>query len=187
MKPVDAILMRGHFLFAAFLIASSAVFAQESASYKLAEHVFNAGGHPENGTVLSSSSFKITLDSIGEGLASGPLSSASHSIGGGFGAPYPPPGEVTNLMFADEDTLEWDPEKSVGVYNLYRGLISNVAGLGFGACEQQDITDTSTDDTDAVPAEDGFFYLVTAENLLAEDGTKGSQSDGTERQGSVCP
>jgi len=33
----------------------------------------------------------------------------------------------------------------------------------------------------------GYFYLVTAENRLAEEGTKGSNSTGGERLGNVCP
>ena len=95
--------------------------------------------------------------------------------------------EVTNLRFVDGDTLEWDPEKSVGSYNLYRDLISNITGLDFGGCEQQELTSPTTDDTDAVPADDAYFYLVTAENRLAEEGTKGFRSDTTEREGTVCP
>ena len=68
-----------------------------------------------------------------------------------------------------------------------RDLISNIPGLGFGACAQQDLTSPTTDDTDAVPSGDAYFYLVTAENRLAENGTKGFQSDTTEREGTLCP
>ena len=33
----------------------------------------------------------------------------------------------------------------------------------------------------------GFFYLATATNKLAEEGTKGFHSDTTERMGLACP
>ena len=45
------------------------VYAQESASFKLTEHVFNAGGNPADGAVLASASFRIKLDAIGESVA----------------------------------------------------------------------------------------------------------------------
>jgi hypothetical protein len=35
--------------------------------------------------------------------------------------------------------------------------------------------------------DDGFFYLVTVENRLSEEGTKGFDSGGGERTGSACP
>ncbi len=174
------------FLLSGLLLAGTAL-AQESPSFKLKEHVFNAGGHPEAGAVLTSASFKISLDAIGEDVTGSSLSSASFHMDGGFGTAYPPPGEVTGLRFTDKTTLVWDPEKSVGIYNLYRDLISNLIGLGFGNCQQQDLAAATATDADAVPLNDGFSYLATAENRLDEEGTKGSQSDATERQGTACP
>ena len=44
------------------------VLAQESASYKLNEHTFNSGGNPSDGVVLTSASYKITLDAIGDSV-----------------------------------------------------------------------------------------------------------------------
>ena len=167
------------------LILAGTALAQENASFKLGEHVFNSGGHPAGGTVPTSASFKISLDAIGDSLSPGPLSSASFDMDGGFGSTYPPPGEVSGLRFTDKVTLEWGPEKSAGIYNLYRDLQSNLQG--FGDCEQQDLTATTTTDNDAVPTGDGYVYLVTVENLLDEEGTKGFQSDGLEREGAVCP
>ena len=169
-----------------FLVVSPSL-AQQSASCKLEEHVFNAGGHPEAGAVLTSASFKISEDALGEDVTGTSLSSASFHMDGGFGTAYPPPGEVTFLRFTDQTTLVWDPEKSVGVYNLYRDLISNLAGLGYGNCQQQDLAAATAMDGDAVPLNDGFFYLPTAANRLDEEGTKGSQSSGTERLGTACP
>ena len=91
------------------------------------------------------------------------------------------------LVFEDKDTLAWEPEKSVGDYNLYRDRVSDLAGLGYGTCEQWDLADETATDTDPVPAGDGFFYLVTAENRLDEEGTKGTDGAGTRRKGNVCP
>jgi hypothetical protein len=77
--------------------------------------------------------------------------------------------------------LTWPAERSAGVYNLYRDDTSD----GFGSCEEQDIAGTTTTDT-ATPTA-AFFYLVTVQNRLAEEGTKGFQSNATERLGAVCP
>ena len=155
--------------------------AQESASFKLNEHSFNAGGHPDQGTVMASASFAVSLDAIGDAVSLTGLTSASFQLDTGSVAPYPPPGEVTGLIFVDDETLQWDPEPSVGSYSLYRELISSVAGLGYGSCEQQEIPDETTTDNDLPPGSDGFFYLVTAANLLGEEGTKGYDSSATER------
>ncbi len=169
------------------LVLGSPALAQQSASFKLEEHSFNAGGHPEAGSFPTSASFRITLHSVGDAISGRGLSSASFNLDACFSSAYPPPGEVTNLMFADKDTLEWDPEKSVGDYNLYRDLISNIDGLLFGACTEENISGPTTDDMAVVPDDDGYFYLVTAENRLDEEGTKGFQSDTSEREGTVCP
>lgn len=156
------------------------VAAQQSASYKSGEHVFNAGGNPAGFTVPASASFRISLDSVGEGVVRTGLSSASYHMDGSFGGCYPPPGEVLGLRFTDPQTLVWDPEKSVGDYNLYRGTLGNVSGGG--SCQQQDIADETTADSDPLSVGNGFFYLVTAENRLDEEGTKGAG-----RTGEVCP
>ena len=42
--------------------------AQTSTSYTLNENVMNEGGHPENGVVLASTSYRLSFDAIGEGL-----------------------------------------------------------------------------------------------------------------------
>lgn len=163
-------------------------FAQTSASYKLTEHAFNAGGHPQDGTVLSSSSYRVRLDAIGDGVLGNALSSASFRMDGGFVGCYPPPGEVEGLRFADLETLVWDPDKSVGHYNLYRDDLDALDGLGFGACLTYDIDGESTTDADTPPAGDGYFYLVTAENRLAEEGTKGVWGGGATRANDApCP
>jgi hypothetical protein len=76
----------------------------------------------------------------------------------------------------------------VGIYNLYRDRISNLFGVNFATCEQEALTMPTAVDSDPPPTADGYFYLVTAENRLNEEGTKGFQSDGTERLNAApCP
>ena len=147
--------------------------AQQSASYKLGEHAFNAGGHPAQGTVLSSSSYRVTLDALGDGVVGRNLASASYRMDGGFIAGYPPPGEIAGLSFSDVETLVWSSERSAGAYKVYRDSMSSLSSLGYGICEQQGLLTATTTDIDAVPVGEGFFYLVTVENRLGEEGTKG--------------
>lgn len=172
--------------------------AQTSTSYRLEEYALNAGGTPSQGVVPTSASYSITLASIGDSVVGTGLSSTSFAADVGFDAAYPPPGEVAGtcgtagscLRFTDAQTLTWPAESSAGVYNLYRDLASNLTGLGYGQCEQQDLNGTTTTDGDPVPSGDGFFYLVTVENRLGEEGTKGFRVEGVttiERGGTVCP
>jgi hypothetical protein len=116
------------------------------------------------------------------------LSGASHHLGGGFIGAYPPPGEVLHLRLTDQETLVWDPERSVGVYHLYRDSLGSLSGLGYGACEQYDLLTTTTIDSDVPAVDNGYFYLVTAENRLGEEGTKGRDSSDAERPNPApCP
>jgi hypothetical protein len=174
------------FLLLALALCPAAL-AAESASHKLNEYVFNAGGHPLGGSVSASASRRITLDSVGEGVVGGVSSSASFKMDGGFVSAYPPPGEVTDLLFSNKITLVWDPDKSVGRYNLYRNLISTLPGE-FGVCRPPQILTETTTDTDIPAVSTSYFYLVTAENRLDEEGTKGFQSNGAERGNPApCP
>ena len=92
-----------------------------------------------------------------------------------------------NLVFTDETTLEWDSVSSAGTYNLYRDLLSNLAALGYGNCQQSGLSATTAQDPDTVPPGDAFFYLVTAETSLLQEGPKGLRSGGGLRLGSTCP
>lgn len=171
------------------LLMAGAASAQESASFQVTEYTFNGGGVPAAGTVPSSSSFQMTLASTGEDTSEMTLESPSFGLAAGFGSSYLPPGEVADLRFSDDETMTWDMEPSAGLYNLYRGLMSSITS-GFGSCEQQGLGSPTATDTDAVPPDDGYFYLVTAVNLLDEEGTKGFQSGGTQRAnlpGDACP
>ena len=107
----------------AALMAGGGASAQQSAGYKLKEQVFNAGGNPSQGTVLASAGYRIRLDAIGDVVGGGVLTAPSFHIGGGFIAPYPPPAEVRNARFSALTSMEWDPEVSVGSYNIYRGMV----------------------------------------------------------------
>jgi len=163
--------------------------AQQSTSYRLEEHVLNAGGHPVQGTVMSSTSYRITLDAIGDPLAGTALGSASFTMQPGMIAAGTPPGEVTGLVFlADGVTLQWSPEPSAGAYNVYRGLLSALSATNYGACLAQGQPGTSATDTATPPLYDGFFYHVTVENLFGEEGTVGFTSSLLERPNtSPCP
>jgi hypothetical protein len=175
-------------LAAGALLATTAQ-GQSSASYALEEHVLNSGGRPAGGTTASSPGYRISLESIGEPLAGTGLTSASYSVSSGFTTAYWPPGEVAELRFVSSETLVWQPDRSAGVYNLYRGGIETLPGEEYGACHEAAIAEATTDDPDVPsPPGEGFFYLVTAENRLAEEGTKGWSSSGSERPNpSPCP
>lgn len=167
--------------------AIGAARAQTSASYHLTEAAVNAGGDPRDGSFASSAGNRIRLDAIGQGVIASGLSSASYHMDAGFAADYPPPLEVMNVRWSTTSTLVWNPDKSVGRYELYRDLISTLPG-GFGACYQPGLAGESWTESSSPPAGAGWFYLVTARNLLSEEGTKGFRSSGIERTNpSPCP
>ena len=113
-------------MLAVILLPSSWALAQQSASFELSEHVFNNGGRPAGGQVAASTSFRITLDAVGDSVTPAHLVGGDIDLGGGFVTVYPPPGEVVELLFTSHDTLVWTPEPSTGVYNLYRGLLTSL-------------------------------------------------------------
>jgi hypothetical protein len=161
--------------------------AQTSASYRLTDAVVNAGGDPRDASFLSSSNYRVRLDAIGQGVTGAGFSSASHHLNAGFAGDYPPPAEVTNVRWADTATLVWDPDKSIGRYEIYRDLIGTLPG-GFGACYQSGLGSESWTESSSPPVGAGWFYFVTARNLLAEESTKGYRSNGVERTNlSPCP
>jgi hypothetical protein len=66
--------------------------------------------------------------------------------------------------------------------------MSNLSGLVYGNSHQQDIAGETTRDTTVPPGGDGYFYLVTAENRLGEEGSKGTDSGRMPRgNSSPCP
>jgi len=165
------------------LMLPGVAMAQSSSSYDLSEHVLNAGGTPHAGTVLTSTSYRLTLGSIGEGLVS-----ISPPLGGGFVVSYPPPEEVENVRFSNATTLAWDAESSVGHYNLYQGTISLPFDPAYGTCQLSPVTVETTSVTVEPPFGDALFFLLTAANRLREEGIKGRDSAGTTRPNPApCP
>jgi hypothetical protein len=171
------------------LLAAGHALAQSSASFRVAEHALNAGGDPSQGTSPYSTSFRVSLDAVGEGVVARGLSSASFRADGGFVSAYSPPGEVGGLRFGPgHANLSWDPESSVGDYAVYRDTVSSLPGLGAGACWQHGMTTVGVADPAVPSSGEGFFYVVTARNRLGEEGTKGFRSSGAERaNASPCP
>ena len=166
----------------AFLFVCGAALAQTSTSFDLEEHSFNSGGNPANGATPSSTSFQLSIDAIGTISAHG-LSSTSFMLDAGLVGAYPPPLEVTNLIFTTVSDFEWDPFPGIGTYNVYRGAIGGF-DPSYGACAQPGVTTNSASDGSPIISP-GFFYLVTTENKLADEGTKGSNDLG-ERTGTFC-
>ncbi len=174
-----------NFLILIFLTFSILTYSQESPNYQNKEYVFNSGGNPA--PEISSTNYKITLSSIGDGLFQAGISSSNYQIDSGFINSYPPPEEVLNLMFVSKTNFIWDPEKSVGTYNVYRGFITDLPS-SYGSCFAYNLTSTNYTDSSTPPAGQCYFYLVTAKNRLAEEGTMGRRSDGQKRQNtSPCP
>ncbi len=165
--------------------------AQVSSSYRLTGAAFPEGGNPEAGTVLVSTSFRISLDAVGDTAFAPLLASASYAIESGFVAGYPPPGEVRALGFAaDRSTISWQADRSTGVYHVYRGELSDLPGT-YGVCRLAGVSGETALVSEiplAPPLQSGLFYLVTAENRLGEEGTKGSDGGGVARTNPVpCP
>ena len=161
------------------------VAAQQSASFKLESQVLNAGGHPADGVVAASANYRITLDAIGEAVSFSGLSSASFGTDAGTASCYRPPAEVQVLWFSSPYTMHWTPEVSVGSYNLYRDHLDQAAAGGL--CHQPSIPTESTATPDTPSPGGGFFYLVTAENRIQEEGSRGNTGGGVERMGVSCP
>ncbi len=181
-------------VFLAALAFASAAMAQSSANFEIKAQAFNAGGQPP---AVTSADFQVALGAIGDGATAFSLGSASFGMDGGFSASFPPPGEVAPacsgltpedcLLFTSKTVLTWPPERSTGAYNLYRDTLTSITP-GFGACEQFDLPGETATDLDVPAVGTGFFYLVTAENCLEEEGTKGFQSNLTERANlAPCP
>jgi hypothetical protein len=167
----------------AWIAASSTpALAQQSANFSLTESSFTVGGMP-----LSSPSFQVTLDSAGLGLIGEGVSGPSFGMDGGFVASFAPAGEVLGVRFTSSTTLIWEADPSTGDYNIYRGPLKPFDSA-YGMCRLAGLASTSAMDSDPLAVGQGFFYLVTARNRLAEEGTKGFSSLDMERLNAVpCP
>jgi len=172
------------------LVVSVPARAQSSASHQVEGATLNAGGRPSGGMIAQSPSHRITLDVVGADLPGVDASSAGFRLTGGFGGTYAPPSEVQAAAFTGggpTPALTWAPMPAAGVYDVYRGATGTLPGA-FGSCLAANVTTTSYTDFAAPASRAGFFYLVTGENRLGEEGTKGSQSNGPPRTSSpACP
>ena len=96
-------------------------------------------------------------------------------------------GELTRLRFDDKQTLSWDGSLNASmVFDVYRDSLSSLGPGNIGVCWRPSLTSPTTTDGDAVPAMDGFFYLVGGRDLVV--GSLGFNRDGTERTAfTACP
>jgi hypothetical protein len=103
----------------------------------------------------------------------------------------------TTCLFADHQSLAWEPVGGATRYSVYRGDLASLTDSngdrlpdgGYGACQDSrdpDPTDTTFVDAD-LPAPAGFFYLVAYVSGGIETGL-GATSYGTSRTAaSSCP
>jgi hypothetical protein len=130
----------------------------------------------------------VSLDALGDAVATTRMSGAFFQVDGGFVGGYAPPGEVVGLRFTGPGTLFWNADGSVGTYSLYRDVLVELPGLEYGECSQHGLGVQTTNDLESPLPGEGFFYLVTARNRLGEEGTKGSNSFHVERANPApCP
>lgn len=179
MRPVALLLLVGFGGFAA---------AQSSASFELDESVFHAGGHPQAGLQLTSTSYLITVDAIGETLVAPAMQSRTHAMDPGFARSYPPPRDVIQVVLhGDKETISWAPERSVGKYRVYRGDL-DLLPVDYGVCRVSDVNGEQAPVDEYPDPGDAYFYLVTAESRLLEEGSKGLDSSGALRANPApCP
>lgn len=188
--------MRRHFLTAtaatlALMAAAAApaAFGQQSASYRLTEAVFNSGGHPGPGGAVTSPSYLVRMDAIGGSFSDHRLTGASFQLAGDFISAYPPPSPVTGLGFSASNALQWNQERSAGVYNVYRGTLSTPPlASDMSTCLLSGLTSRSAPDPATPPPMTAFYYLVSAENLLGEEGPSRVDASGVPHSPSnPCP
>lgn len=95
-----------------------------------------------------------------------------------------PPGEITGVALSGgaATTIAWSAAPKAGVYDVDRGLLSELPSGTYGGCLADDLADTSTGDAEVPAPQTGFFYLVRGENPgCGGAGPWGSRSDGTPR------
>ena len=145
------------------------------------ESTIHAGGHPIGGLGLTSANYRMSLDTVGEAVTAPLLSNSTNSMDVGFSRSYPPPAEVRQVVaLGDKATFAWAPERSVGTYRVYRGY-STMPPAHYGFCRIGDVAGGSVLLEEAPDSGQQFFYLVTAQNMLFEEGITGYDSAGTPR------
>ena len=65
---------------------------------------------------------------------------------------------------------EWEDASAAGAlsYNLYRGLVTGLAGGDYGTCKETGIAGNGTAEGEVPPPGVAWFYLVTGANPAAE-------------------
>ena len=170
------------------LLGTTSLSAQVSPSFHQEEHALNSGGHPGQGVHLTSPAFRMTLGAVGDAVPSPAGTSAPFVLTSGLTALFPPPGEVQNLRFSSDATILWDAGRTAGVYNLYQGPIGPSFDPAYGSCRSGGLPTTVASVPEVPPIGAGFFFLVTEENRLEEEGTKGFDSNGAPRPNPApCP
>jgi uncharacterized protein (DUF1800 family) len=91
-----------------------------------------------------------------------------------------PPPEVDNVTIDAASTLSWNAASGADDYNVYRGLLSELAGVP-AKCHGDEIAGTTFGSPADPPPGEGFFYLVTAESDIDGEGTPGNESLGPQR------
>ena len=71
--------------------------------------------------------------------------------------------------------------KNYRSYTVYRGLVSDLP-VSYGTATLSGVVSEGASDPSVPPANTAYFYLVTVSNRLDEEGTKGNDSSGAERQ-----
>ena len=129
---------------------------------------------------LQSASYRAEIDTLGGSHVAPRLVGSLFSMDVTLAHAFPPPGEVRGVGFSDTETIFWSAERSVGSYRLYRGsaefLPFETGRCLYGALPVATATD------ELIPEEGGlYFYLVTARNLLEEEGRVGFDGAGDPR------
>ena len=86
--------------------------------------------------------------------------------------------EVGGLRFDTSDTAAWNAVAGSDHYNLYRGALELLTAENPAQCHAYAIPGVSFGTPAEPTANEGFFYLVTAESLLDGEGPAGVESVG---------
>jgi len=99
------------------------------------------------------------------------------------------PGEVTNVRWTGKTAIAWDAVAGATQYHSYRGPLDNRSYGTFGTCADGVVPVSGTTATEsAVPsAGQGYFYVFTAENGSASEGTMGFATGAERSNFNPCP
>jgi hypothetical protein len=100
------------------------------------------------------------------------------------------PEQVLNVEWDNNFRMVWDAEFSAVEYHIYRDDLANLSYASFGVCRDDldtNRTDLQLDDLEEPAPEAGFFYLVSAEDSLAEEGTLGYATGAERSNYGACP